>query len=280
LIKWVCRGNLDYLNTSDYGMDLNSFLTDEPPSCASDKAKDERAPVGSTYKKGGKKLKLPPGVSSQQMVRPDGSVVYNLTHKELGKLGRIVLEDAPHGSPYGMNGLLSYEIAVVSDGLEKPRKAMMEKIAKTVSAVFAQYAKGEIDIAREVLAGQQGGRGFPLDDMAALAALEAFLDIERHLKRPWPRGIAVEKTIDQEEHCLIYSYKHEKIGEVGRIVVLFRGDAFGLRPEIYLEEDGHRSEREALMTKIVGIMEESFQSRPEMRKRPDRGNPNSGHKFS
>jgi hypothetical protein len=108
--------------------------------------------------------------------------------------------------------------------------------------------------------------------MAALAALQAALDIERHIKRPWPGGITVEKTIDQEERSLIYSYKHDKIGEVGRFVVLFRGDSFGVYPEIYLENDGHRSEREMLMTEIAGIMNESFESRPEIRKGSNRGN--------
>jgi hypothetical protein len=269
-IKWVCRENPGYLNTSDYGMDFNSFLIDEPRPYAFDKAKDKHLAIASAQTKIGEKAMFPSGVSSELIVRPDGSITYNLTHKEVGQLGRIILEEAPPGSPPGMGSLLSYEIANVSDGHEKPRKAIMEEVAHAVSEMFARYAKGEIHIPKEAFANQQtdtdwDGR-FSLDDMAALAALQAALDIERHIKRPWPLGITVEKTIDPEEHCLIYSYKHDKIGEVGRVVVLFRGDSFGVYPEICLDNDGHRSEREMLMTEIAGIMHESFESRPEIRK--------------
>jgi hypothetical protein len=275
-IEWVCRENPDYLNISEYGMNFNPALLDAPRSDAFDKVKHKPISTVSTHKKEERKSMFPSGVSSELTVRSDGSVAYNLTHKEVGKLGRIILEEAPPGSPPGMGSLLSYEIANVSDGLEKPRKAIMEEVAQAVSEVFTRYAKGEIKIPKEAFADQRTGTdwdgGFSLDDMAALAALEAALDIERHIKRPWPSGITVEKTIDQEEHSLIFSYKHEKIGEVGRIVVLFRGDSFGVYPEIYLENDGHRSEREMLMTEIGGIINESFESRPEIRKGPNRGN--------
>jgi hypothetical protein len=274
-IEWVCRENPAYLNTSNYGIDFNSFLIDEPRPYAPDKTKDKRAASKSPYKDGRKSM-FPPGVSSEQVIRPDGSVVYNLTHKKVGKLGRIILGEAPPASPPGMGSLLSYEIANVPDGLEKSRKTIMDKVEQSVNEIFDRYAKGEISIPGGAFAGQRAGmrrdEEFSLDDMAALAALQAALDIERHIKRPWPRGITVEKTIDQEERSLIYSYKHEKIGEIGRVVILFRGDSFGVGPEIYLEDDGHRIDREVLMTEIVGIIKESFESRPEIRKGPGRGN--------
>jgi hypothetical protein len=273
-IEWVCRENPAYLNTSNYGMDFNSFLIDEPRPYAPDKTKSKRASSKSTDKNGRKSM-FPPGVSSEQVVRPDGSVAYNLTHKEVGKLGRIILGEAPPGSPPGMGSLLSYEIADVPDGLRKSRETIMNEVAQSVNEVFDRYAKGEIGIPGGMSAAQQAYMrrhgGFSVDDMAALAALQAALDIERHIKRPWPRGITIEKTIDQEERSLVYSYKHERIGEVGRVVILFRGDSFGIRPEIYLEDERHRIDREVLMMEIVGIINESFESRPEIKKGLGRG---------
>ena len=207
-------------------------------------------------------MRLPEGITSEKTFRPDGSIVYDFWHEETGKLGRIVISEAPPGSPPEQDTLFSWAIFDLPDGLGSKREKIMREIVQVAKAAFKE--KNNLGMSLEINPTALEMETF--DSRNILAMLETALEIEKYIKRPWPDGISLKKALNRENLSLIYYFEHEKMRKVGRVTVFFRGGSFDLSQEISLEPDEYINKRMTLMDEIFNIINESFASRENLRK--------------
>lgn len=76
---------------------------------------------------------FPKEIKAEREFLEGGKFAFNLRHDTLGKLGRIVLEPAQLGGSH-----VSYEVINLPDDRFDQRKAMMDALAKIVTAAFAK----------------------------------------------------------------------------------------------------------------------------------------------
>lgn len=74
---------------------------------------------------------FPKEIKAERELLEGGRFAFNLRHDTLGELGRIVLQPAQLGGSH-----VSYEVIDLPDGRFNQRKAMMDSLAKTVTAAF------------------------------------------------------------------------------------------------------------------------------------------------
>ncbi|PKA67320.1 hypothetical protein ATI02_0015 [Pseudomonas baetica] len=74
---------------------------------------------------------FPKEIKADRELLDGGRFAFNVQHDTLGKLGRIILQPAQQGGSQ-----VTYEVIDLSDGRFDQRKALMESLAKIVTAAF------------------------------------------------------------------------------------------------------------------------------------------------
>lgn len=74
---------------------------------------------------------FPKEIKADREFLDGGRFAFNLRHDTLGKLGRIILQTAQQGGSQ-----VTYEVIDLPDGRFDQRKALMESLAKIVTAAF------------------------------------------------------------------------------------------------------------------------------------------------
>ena len=189
------------------------------------------------------------GFIGTETFEPDGSLVYNLKHRDVGPLGRVILRIN------GEQPELSSEVSDVDDGLRTERERLIGHFVKTLES-----AQAEAKQLRDAWLQEQRERRKPeseheqmIGDVKAMVLMNEALLLEKQME-PWPTGVTAKRKIQLEDACWVYKFMDDRTGDIGSILIRYEGENHELLWNTVYASDGHDDEREVLMTELCGIV--------------------------